>query len=177
MPLFRYHSIMKGVKSGKGYVTKKRCYTIYRLFCRHFPGELLSVKPRFVGALPGLFHLNERVSWTGRWKHGFFSLTAVGATNVGSINAAFDPDLRTNQAVSRRSECTIKPICGHNGRRNFYFTEKTFDDIPMSRGQEFGHFNFGSTIVLLFEAPKAYAFAPAASEERRISVGQSIFLP
>ena len=48
---------------------------------RHFPGELLSVKPSMVRAFPGLFHVNERVAWTGRWRHGFFSLTAVGATN------------------------------------------------------------------------------------------------
>ena len=53
---------------------------------RHFPGELLSVKASAVNACPGLFHLNERVSWIGNWQHGFFSMTAVGATNVGSIH-------------------------------------------------------------------------------------------
>ena len=39
------------------------------------------MKPSMVRAFPGLFHVNERVAWTGRWRHGFFSLTAVGATN------------------------------------------------------------------------------------------------
>ena len=56
------------------------------MFCRHFPGELLSVKTTAVNACPGLFHLNERVAWIGNWQHGFFSMTAVGATNVGSIH-------------------------------------------------------------------------------------------
>ncbi len=64
---------------------------------RHFPGELMSVKPGVVSAFPGLFHLNERVAWLGRWRHGFFSMTAVGATNVGSIHASFDRELQTNQ--------------------------------------------------------------------------------
>lgn len=38
----------------------------------------------------GLFNHNERVVLTGTWKHGFFSFTAVGAYNVGSINLKFD---------------------------------------------------------------------------------------
>ncbi|KAK1883405.1 Phosphatidylserine decarboxylase proenzyme mitochondrial [Dissostichus eleginoides] len=43
-----------------------------------------------------LFCLNERVALSGQWQHGFFSLTAVGATNVGSIRVYFDQDLQTN---------------------------------------------------------------------------------
>ena len=39
------------------------------------------MKPSMVNAFPGLFHVNERVAWLGKWRHGFFSLTAVGATN------------------------------------------------------------------------------------------------
>ena len=40
--------------------------------------------------LQGLYNFNERVMYVGNWKHGFFSLTAVGATLVGSINVHFD---------------------------------------------------------------------------------------
>lgn len=57
---------------------------------KHFPGRLLSVKPRFVQQMPEVLHINERVSYTGSWPHGFFSMTAVGATNVGSIKVNFD---------------------------------------------------------------------------------------
>ena len=58
---------------------------------RHFSGRLLSVKPSFVAQVPDLFAINERVVYTGQWKHGFFSMTAVGATNVGTVNVFFDP--------------------------------------------------------------------------------------
>ncbi len=38
-----------------------------------------------VNLIKGLFALNERVALLGKWEHGFYSLIAVGATNVGSI--------------------------------------------------------------------------------------------
>nr|KAF6467087.1 phosphatidylserine decarboxylase [Rousettus aegyptiacus] len=63
---------------------------------RHFPGSLMSVNPGMARWIKELFCHNERVVLTGDWKHGFFSLTAVGATNVGSIRIYFDRDLHTN---------------------------------------------------------------------------------
>ncbi|RHZ05487.1 hypothetical protein DYB37_001834 [Aphanomyces astaci] len=35
----------------------------------------------------------------GRWKHGFFSMSLVGATNVGSMTLDVEPDFATNKWV------------------------------------------------------------------------------
>lgn len=53
-------------------------------------GELFSVSPYIARRIANLFVLNERVALLGRWKHGFFSMIPVGATNVGSIVVNFD---------------------------------------------------------------------------------------
>ena len=53
-------------------------------------GELLTVAPWAARKMPGLFTLNERAVLSGSWEHGFFSFTAVGAYNVGSIRLEVD---------------------------------------------------------------------------------------
>jgi len=141
---------------------------------RHFPGELLSVKKSVVNACPGLFHLNERVSWIGNWQHGFFSMTAVGATNVGSIHVdngnIIDPELKTNQPYGRKSKCEVSKPCS---TRSFYFSEKQFEpSLRYGKGQGFGHFTFGSTIVLIFEGPKDFSFSNGI--DQRVVVGKAL---
>lgn len=59
-------------------------------FRRHFSGKLISIRPSFMSWISDLFSLNERVAYLGTWAYGFFSMTAVGATNVGSIKVYFD---------------------------------------------------------------------------------------
>ena len=43
------------------------------------------MNPYFFNLIPTLLAINERVALCGKWKHGFFSYTAVAATNVGDI--------------------------------------------------------------------------------------------
>ncbi|KAJ3077329.1 phosphatidylserine decarboxylase 1 [Podochytrium sp. JEL0797] len=118
---------------------------------RHFAGELLSVSPWIVEKIRNLFILNERVSLSGQWKHGYFSMIPVGATNVGSIVINFDKDLATN---TPDVPSTTFPLGT--------FTEKTFagkEAVTLRRGEEVGGFKLGSTIVLVFEAPEKFEFA------------------
>ena len=62
-------------------------------------GDLLSVAPWVVKQVPNLFSLNERIVLGGYWEHGFFSLTAVGAYNVGSIEVDFDEVWHTHYTL------------------------------------------------------------------------------
>ncbi|XP_028035926.1 phosphatidylserine decarboxylase proenzyme, mitochondrial [Bombyx mandarina] len=124
-------------------------------FRRHFSGKLLSVNPWLAKLIPGLFTVNERAVYVGEWEYGFFSMTAVGATNVGSIEIFKDPELRTNT----------------KGKRN-RVNELELGQVCMSKGELFGQFNMGSTIILLFEAPKDFKFDMAAGD--KVLVGQSL---
>ena len=63
---------------------------------RHFPGTLFPVAPKAAKWLPQLHTMNERVVLSGDWAHGFFSMGAVGAMNVGSIRLKAEPDFYTN---------------------------------------------------------------------------------
>ncbi|XP_072164097.1 phosphatidylserine decarboxylase proenzyme, mitochondrial-like isoform X2 [Diadema setosum] len=128
---------------------------------RHFPGELLSVNPGIARWVRGLFNYNERVCVTGSWTHGFFSLTAVGATNVGSISFYCDKELSTN-------------LRGKYNPGTFYDktlstpTQQGAEGVPMTKGEGIGDFNLGSTIVLVFEAPKNFEFVFNSGDKIRL---------
>lgn len=148
---------------------------------RHFAGELYSVSPYLQNRLPNLFTLNERVVLLGRWKHGMFSMTPVGATNVGSIKIHFDKELRTNSLTHDATNA---------GKTGLPFAEATYKGSsallgghPVVKGAEVGGFNLGSTIVLVFEAPggggtaadgKGGGFKFLVKRGQRIKVGEAL---
>jgi len=138
-------------------------------FRRHFPGELFSVNPSIAKWVAGLFSLNERAVYAGKWRHGFFSMTPVGATNVGSIRVYVDQDLRTN--CSKRN----LPLPYYDR----YFSDSPSNSsadggVPLKKGEIFGEFNLGSTIVLIFEAPKDFKFNIRAGEKIRMGQGLNL---
>ncbi|EDV26263.1 uncharacterized protein TRIADDRAFT_22345 [Trichoplax adhaerens] len=129
---------------------------------RHFPGTLMSVSPLALKFVRGLFAYNERVNLRGEWKHGLFSMTAVGAYNVGSIKINFDSDLATNLPGSF-TEGVFK---------DFHYAKSSVSSVGVGRGENIGEFNFGSTIVLLFEAPTDFNFTVDLGQ--KIKYGQAI---
>lgn len=176
---------------------------------RHFVGELYSVAPYFQKRLSNLFVLNERVALLGRWKHGFFSMTPVGATNVGSIRVHFDKGLATNTVYenephlsssassmhsvdSTKSADSFEPISPDLNQlkeqqqkkkktrvqkstcyeATYAKASSLLNGYPLLKGQQMGGFNLGSTVVLVFEAPKKFHFSVEKGE--KVKVGQAL---
>ena len=101
----------------------------------HHPGALWPVNEIGLRGVDALFARNERVCAflepDGLGADAPLALVAVGATMVGSIRLAFGTQ-RTNQRAKEPS------------RREYGAGAPHFE-----RGEEWGHFEFGSTIVLL----------------------------
>lgn len=132
---------------------------------RHFRGELYSVSPYMARRLSNLFVLNERVALLGRWRHGFFGMVPVGATNVGSIRINFDKALRTNVRMQRY-------LAGTYSEASYSGASKLLGGQPLGAGDEMGGFLLGSTIVLVFEAPSDFRFD--LKPEQKIKVGERL---
>lgn len=132
---------------------------------RHFTGDLFSVSPYIANRLSNLFVLNERVALLGRWKYGFYSMVPVGATNVGSIMINFDENLRTNtRKLSHPAYSFTEAV--------YTSASKILQGQPLLAGEEIGGFKLGSTIVMVFEAPKNWKFTVNAGE--KVKVGQEL---
>lgn len=97
----------------------------------YIPGELWPVNVHAVTHVADLFAVNERIVVTIRGRAGgTMCVVLVGATMVGMTRVAFD-DLHTN---ARRREV----------RRRSYDPP-----IPVRAGGPLGHFEFGSTVILV----------------------------
>ncbi|WWC90615.1 phosphatidylserine decarboxylase [Kwoniella dendrophila CBS 6074] len=132
---------------------------------RHFTGDLFSVSPYIANRLQDLFVLNERVALLGKWKYGFYSMVPVGATNVGSIKINFDESLRTNTR-----KITHPP---HTYAEAVYSSASSIlKGQPLLTGEEMGGFKLGSTIVMVFEAPKNFKFKVEPGQ--KVKMGQAL---
>ena len=146
---------------------------------RHFSGELYSVSPYVQRTLPGLFTLNERIVLLGRWKYGFFSYVPVGATNVGSIRINFDSELKTNSLTTDTEADRQAAAAAERGEQYSGFSEASYETASkvlgghaLKRGEEMGGFALGSSIVLVFEAPRNWKWC--VERDEKVKVGQKL---
>lgn len=100
----------------------------------HIPGRLFSVGPHTVRRVPNLFARNERVVATFETDIGLMSLILVGAINVAAIETVWHG--------------LITPPQGKQVSRLNYADA---DAITLTKGEEMGRFNMGSTIIVLLE--------------------------
>ncbi|MFM9966926.1 MAG: archaetidylserine decarboxylase [Burkholderiales bacterium] len=98
----------------------------------HIPGDLYSVNPATVRAIPGLFARNERVVCVFDSDRGPFALVLVGATIVGSMATVWHGLV--------------------NPPRPGVIREWRYAETPiyLDRGAEMGRFLLGSTVVMVF---------------------------
>lgn len=100
----------------------------------YLPGALWPVNRAGVEGVPGLFAVNERiVAFFEVAEPGFtgqLAIAAVGATMVGKVRMVTG-DLETNRPGVPRSDRDFLP------------------PLAFARGQEWGRFEFGSTLVLV----------------------------
>ncbi len=96
------------------------------------PGRLYSVNLRTASAVPNLYSLNERLVCRFNGPIGRFALVLVGAMNVASISTAWHGEIQP-----RPDGLPFKQSFSGSGTPR------------LAKGEYLGHFNMGSTIVLL----------------------------
>lgn len=98
---------------------------------RYIPGKLFSVNPAAVNGIPGLFAKNERVVCHFDTAFGPMVVILVGAMIVASMHLQW-----CGQVAPQRS-------------RHIVETDYSHEQLSFERGEEIGHFQLGSTVILL----------------------------
>lgn len=100
----------------------------------YIPGALWPVNEWSVNSIDNLFSVNERVviEIDARGRKLFAVL--VGATNVGKMTLAFDPEIISNQGPLG------KPVY------------KSYENLNIEKGDELGCFHMGSTVILVMDS-------------------------
>jgi len=122
---------------------------------RYVPGHLYSVNASTARTVPELFARNERVVCDFDTDLGPMCLVLVGALFVGSIETVFAGEI--NPPPGRGG--AVRAIEAGVGQR-------------FARGAEIGRFNMGSTVIVLFGQPAA--FAPRVEPGEPVRMGQPL---
>lgn len=134
-------------------------YNYHRVHCpwkgelvswRYLPGALYPVNAVGLRHVPGLFAQNERIIGHFDTEFGKAALIMVGATFVGHMTVGF-ADVKSNHGLPPSGLVSLD------------------SPVAMSRGDEFGVFEMGSTVVLVMERP---GFEPAMPLGQAIRMGQ-----
>lgn len=121
----------------------------------YVPGRLFSVNPLTASHVPNLFARNERVVAIFETSAGPMAIILVGAMLVASVSTVWDGMI----APSVNKEIHVK--------------QYRSPVISLDRGAEMGHFQLGSTVIVLF-GPKQMTWNENLSPEQSVMLGQMI---
>ncbi len=102
----------------------------------HIPGRLFSVGDATSSNVPNLFARNERLVCVFQTNKGLCCLILVGAMIVSSIRTVWSEDTKRGYKASKIEEVD-------------YTSKKK--RVELEKGEEVGHFELGSTVIVLFE--------------------------
>ena len=119
----------------------------------HIPGKLYPVNFPFLRHKKDLFIENERVVIECEDKKGrTHVLVLVGALNVGKMVLTFEPRIKTNSEIREPQHYT-------------------YSNLQLDRGELFGWFEMGSTIVMFSQKG---SFAPEVAINQKVMFGDVI---
>jgi phosphatidylserine decarboxylase len=121
----------------------------------HIPGKLFSVSPKVVSKTPSLYARNERVVLIFTTAIGLMVVTLVGAALVASITTVWAGEITPPAS---------KQISTWNYASN---------NVTFKRGEEIGRFQFGSTVIIIFE-PNSIKWDSKVRAEDAVKMGQKI---
>ncbi|MEA3521858.1 MAG: phosphatidylserine decarboxylase [Campylobacterota bacterium] len=98
----------------------------------YIPGKLYPVNMPALNNIASLFVENERVVLECIAQGKRFYMVMVGALNVGKMQISFAPEIQTNAAANE-------------------VQAYTYDNLHFKKGDDYGCFEMGSTIVILSE--------------------------
>lgn len=119
----------------------------------HIPGKLYPVNIPSLNKRADLFIENERVVLECETQKGqLFYMVLVGALNVGMMQVSFEPKIKTNADAKKVSVYT-------------------YDSLYLNKGDDFGCFEMGSTIVVISEP---HFFDLQVPQGEKVAFGQTI---
>ncbi len=118
----------------------------------YIPGTFFPVNEWGTGKVKGLFAKNERIVTYICTEAGAIAVIKVGAFLVGSVQLLYHRPFK------------------RKGKRTYIYQK----DLPqLQKGDELGYFQFGSTVICLFEKGMA-EFAPSIKHQPAIQMGRKI---
>lgn len=122
---------------------------------RFVPGDLFSVNAATAASVPGLFARNERLACVFDTTMGPMAVVLIGALFVGSMSLAWTGRIIAPGRQLPRDLPVRDPI------------------IALDRGAEFGWFNMGSTVIVMFPAGGP-ALVGGLAPGRAVRVGERL---